>query len=299
MLDRETVRGIVAAGHAVPAGRSVEELTPPLLAALGSPDPVVREPAPEIVDVWIERGLYAPAAMRAMAARMADNLAAGLGERDTDSVFLRAFSLLVLTSIVSRDNTHPFYDAGDMRDILDRVLHYAAAERDLRGYIPGKGWAHAVAHTADILWALASNRHLEAADLGRVLDAIAVLVAPPVAHIYLHNEDERLAHAALGVLHRDLAPPPAVAIWLERLVHPDGRDLGFAALLSQPDVAMRHNTIAFLRGLYFQLAGLAYDPDTLPPGLPGYISDQIRQAPRHANDALPRIAAALRAIGVF
>ncbi len=299
MLDRETVRGIVAAGHAVPAGRSVEELTPPLLAALGSPDPVVREPAPKIVDVWIERGLYAPAAMRAMAARMADNLAAGLGERDTDSVFLRAFSLLVLTSIVSRDNTHPFYDAGDMRDILDRVLHYAAAERDLRGYIPGKGWAHAVAHTADILWALASNRHLEAADLGRVLDAIAVLVAPPVAHIYLHNEDERLAHAALGVLHRDLAPPPAVATWLERLVRPDGRDLGFAALLSQPDVAMRHNTIAFLRGLYFQLAGLAYDPDTLPPGLPGYISDQIRQAPRHANDALPRIAAALRAIGVF
>jgi len=299
VLDRETVRGIVAAGHAVPAGRSVEELTPPLLAALGSPDPVVREPAPKIVDVWIERGLYAPAAMRAMAARMADNLAAGLGERDTDSVFLRAFSLLVLTSIVSRDNTHPFYDAGDMRDILDRVLHYAAAERDLRGYIPGKGWAHAVAHTADILWALASNRHLEAADLGRVLDAIAVLVAPPVAHIYLHNEDERLAHAALGVLHRDLAPPPAVATWLERLVRPDGRDLGFAALLSQPDVAMRHNTIAFLRGLYFQLAGLAYDPDTLPPGLPGYISDQIRQAPRHANDALPRIAAALRAIGVF
>lgn len=132
-----------------------------------------------------------------------------------------------------------------------------------------------------------------------MLDAIAVLVAPPVAHIYLHNEDERLAHAAFGVLHRDLAPPPAVATWLERLVRPDGRDLGFAALLSQPDVAMRHNTIAFLRGLYFQLAGLAYDPDTLPPGLPGYISDQIRQAPRHANDALPRIAAALRAIGVF
>lgn len=298
-MDQEVLRAIIAADYAVPAGLTVEELSAPLLAALGSPDPALREPAPEILDVWIARGLYAPADLRAMAAQMVDNLASGLGEQGTDSVFRRAFSLLVLTSIVNKDNVQPFYDAAEVRAILQRVLAYAGAERDLRGYIPGAGWAHAVAHTGDMLWVLASNRHLDAADLGRVLDAIAALVAPPTDHVYLHNEEERLAHAALGVLYRRLAPPPTLTAWLERLVHPGGRDLGFAALLSQPDTSRRHNTIAFLRALYFQVAGLTYAPAALPPGLPAYIAEQIGQALRLADDVLPQLAAALRAISVF
>lgn len=298
-MDQELLRAIVAADYAVPVGQTAEELSGPLLAALGSPDPVLREPTPDILGVWIERGLYTPAELRAMAARMTDNLANGLGEQETNSVFLRTFSLLVLTSIVNQDNVQPFYDGADLRAILERVLAYAGAERDLRGYIQGGGWAHAAAHTGDVLWVLASNRYLDAADLERILDAIAVLVAPPTGHVYLYNEEERLAHATLGVLHRRLVPALALAAWLERLVHPGGCDLGFAALLSASDAGRRHNTIAFLRALYFQVAGLTYGPDALPSGLPAYIAEQIRQAPRLADDVLPRLAEALRAISVF
>lgn len=240
-MDQEILRTIIAADYAVPAGRTVEEISGPLLAALGSPDPALREPAPEILGIWIERGLYAPAELRAMAARMVDNLGAGLGEQGTDAVFLRTFSLLVLTSIVNQDNVQPFYDEAGMHAILERVLAYASAERDLRGYIPHAGWAHAAAHTGDMLWVLASNRYLDAANLERILDAIAILITPPSGHVYLHNEEERLAHAALGVLHRRLVPSPSCAAWLERLVHPGGHDLGFTALLSPPDAGRRHD----------------------------------------------------------
>lgn len=298
-MNQETLRVIGEADYAIPEGQAISDLTVVLLAALGSPDPALREPVPQIINVWIEHGLYTPTDLRAMAARMVDNLTVGLGERGTDTVFLRTFSLLILTSIVGRDITQPFYDERDVRAILDRVCAYAGAERDLRGYVPGAGWAHAAAHTGDMLWILASHRSLGTDDLTRVLDAVAALVAPPVVHVYLHNEDERLAHAALGVLYRSLVSPPNVDAWLGRLIRPHGRDLGFDALLSQPDASTRHNTIAFLRALYFQVAGLTYVPDALPPGLPGYIADQIHEAPRVAGHMLPRIADALRSIGVF
>ncbi len=298
-MDQDVVRAIVETDYAVPAGQTVEGLTALLLSALGSPDPALREPAPEIIDIWIGRGLYTAARLREMAVRMVDNLAVGLGDYGADTMFLRAFSLLVLTSIVNQDIMHPFYDEPEVRVILDRVLAYVGAERDLRGYVPGAGWAHAAAHSGDMLWVFASHHHLNATDLERVLDAVAALVAPPMAHVYLYNEDERLAHAALGVLCRDLVPPPAVDAWLDRLVRPDGRDLGFDALLSQPAASIRHNVIAFLRALYFQVAGLTYAPEALPPGLPDYIAAQIRQAPSVAGFLLPSITHALRAINVF
>ncbi|MBA2286746.1 MAG: DUF2785 domain-containing protein [Ktedonobacteraceae bacterium] len=39
-----------------------------------------------------------------------------------------------------------------------------------------KGWAHSAAHTADLLMVLANNRDLDAADLERILNAIAAKV---------------------------------------------------------------------------------------------------------------------------
>jgi len=298
-MNRETLRTIVESGYTLPSGQTVEDLTGPLLALLAAPDPALREPAPEIIAIWIERGLYAPAELRGIAERMCDNLTSGLGDQGTDTVFLRAFSLLVLTSILSHDSLHPFYDAPQVRAILERVLAYAGAERDLRSYLPGAGWAHAVAHTGDLLWVLASHRALGAADLERVLDTLATLIAPPVAHVYLHNEDERLAHAALGVLYRALLAPPVVAAWLDRLVRPGGRALGFDALLAEPDASRRRNTRAFLHALYFQVAGLTYAPEALPADLPAYIAAQIRQAPQVVGYLLPSISAALRVISVF
>ena len=42
----------------------------------------------------------------------------------------------------------------------DRIATWYVRERDLRGFVPGKGWAHAVAHGADALGALGRLPHL-------------------------------------------------------------------------------------------------------------------------------------------
>lgn len=299
ILDAEGLRAIVAADYAVPVGRTAHNLTGTLLDLLGSPDPSLREPTPDILGIWIERDLYTAAELQTMRDRMLTGLKAGLGERDTDSVFGRTFSHLVLASILIQDIVHPFASDDETRATLEAVLAYAAAERDLRGYVPGKGWAHAAAHTADMLWVLASHRALGRTDLERVLATIAALVAPPVANVYLHNEEERLAHAALGVLHRDLVPHQALAAWVQGLASPDGRDLGFAALMVQPDTSRRHNTLSFLRALYFQVAGLTYTSASLPSALPAFIARQIQTPPPCAPEFLPLLVEAIQTIAIF
>lgn len=297
MIDLETMREIVESDYAVPAERTLDELTPLLLSALGAPDPEIREPAPEILDVWIERGMYSPTRMRSITNRLLDNLEIGLGEQGTDAVFLRTFSLLVLTSIISRDITSPFLEHGEVVVILDRVLHYSRTERDLRGYIQELGWAHSVAHTGDVLWVLASHPALDEGHLERVLADVAHMVAPPISHVYLHNEEERLAHAVVGVLSRHALTGDTVDAWFDRLGAPNGQCLDFDALSDDLCAVQRHNTLAFLRALYLQINGTT--PWPVPDGLPAYLKRQILDAPDTLGDTLPAITRSIRAISIF
>ena len=67
-----------------------------------------------ILAAWIERGQYGADQLRTMAKQMTANLEAGLGEQDTDSVYLRTYSVLILMEIVAFDNANPFLDQADL-----------------------------------------------------------------------------------------------------------------------------------------------------------------------------------------
>ena len=251
-MDRSFWRVIANDENALPQGEWVGELTPELLGWLGSSDPELRDEfAYRILAAWIERGQYAPDQLRTMAKQMTANLEVGLGEEGTDSVFLRTYSVLILMEIVALDNASPFLDRDDLDGFLETALGYLRRERDLRSFVPGPGWANAVGHTADLLMMLARSPHLGAADLERILDAIAerLLTAPVV---FTNHEDERLAYAALNVLRRDLVDRPRLAAWLDRFAAPPGQDSWRSAYASEAESAARVNVTAFLRALYFQ-----------------------------------------------
>jgi Protein of unknown function (DUF2785) len=251
-VDRSFWRVIANDENALPQGEWVAELTPELLGWLGSSDPELRDEfAYRILAAWIERGQYAPDQLRTMAKQMTANLEVGLGEDGTDTVFLRTYSVLILMEVVALDNASPFLDRDDLDGFLETALGYLRRERDLRGFVPGPGWANAVGHTADLLMMLARSPHLGAADLQRILDAIAerLLTAPVV---FVNHEDERLAYAALNVLRRDLVDRPRLAAWLDRFAAPPGQDSWRSAYASEAESAARVNVTAFLRALYFQ-----------------------------------------------
>ncbi|KRW91135.1 hypothetical protein SD51_10635 [Alicyclobacillus tengchongensis] len=110
-----------------------------------------------------------------------------------------------------------------MHDTIHSVLSYAREERDRRGYISGKGWAHTIAHTADSLdscaqhpWSTDSER---LAVLHRVVD-LATLPNP----IYF-QEDDRLAFTASRILEKGLVTTDALENWLNRFTKLENPEL--------------------------------------------------------------------------
>lgn len=267
-MEKAFWRSIVDANYAVPGEYAVTTLTTELLTKLGSTDPVWRdELAYPILEQWIHRGYYSPADLRELAAEMLANLRVGLGEHGTDSVFLRSFSALILMEIVGCDNEMHVLGSADITAYLDAALAYLAGERDLRGYVQEKGWAHAVAHTADLLMMLAKSRHLAALDLRRLLDGIAAKVRERVPHVYLYAEDERLAYAVVSVLRRDLLDLGFLRAWVGQFaLHDGGKPWTPDDMTTYAGACTYANVRTFLRSLSFQLA-LAEHPPTLAPEL--------------------------------
>ena len=140
-----------ASGLAVPSDRPLDDLTAELTRMLGDTDPETRDgTAYPTLATWVERGVYDDL-LSGLGDGMAAGLGVGLGERDTDSVFRRSFSALVLGECIGRDNQRPLVVGSKVLEWGDRVATWLLRERDLRGFVPGKGWAHAVAHGADAL----------------------------------------------------------------------------------------------------------------------------------------------------
>jgi hypothetical protein len=286
-MDTAYWQAIVDADYAAPANRSVAELTPELLSLLGSTDPYLRDKyAYPILATWVSKGLYNLQETRRVALQLLSNLSVGLGEQGTDTVFLRAFSALMLAEIVHQDNKSPFFNESDVRHILEQALAYYPAEHDLRGYVPGLGWAHAAAHGADLFWVLSASRYLDASDLERILDALASKIAPPVAHVYLFNEDQRITRAVLGVLQRDLLSPDYVKGWLDLLTHHEGRAISIETFLegeppmiaSEVNACLLHNTRQFLSTLY-----LHFTTDENPPATSADLASLVLQTLKPLN----------------
>lgn len=290
-MDKAFWYTIIENEYAVPAGYSVATLTPELLSLLGSIDPQLREkPAYEILTHWVDLGHYTHTDQWKMVTQLLHNLTTGLGTQQDDTVFLRSFSVLILTEIVYYDLTHPAFSASEIQQILEQTLAYFQAENDLRGYIPEKGWAHAIAHTGDLLMVLARYRFVPASDLERIMSAIAEKIVAPVAHVYLYDEDGRLVRPVMSALQRDLLTLPFLTTWLEqltreRVVWNDDKD---GKSISVAETCARHNAMHFLRSLYFQLR------------TPGFADiTYVEQRPPIANELLPLVENALSQIHVW
>lgn len=295
-MDKVFWQHIMEHEYVLPAGFSRTTLTTELLSYLGGSDTELREgPAYLILGQWIDQpATYSHAERWDMATRMLHNLTIGLGEQQTDTIFLRSFSTLILVELVYHDLSQPTFSDSEVRHIFKDVLAYFAAEQDLRGYVPEKGWAHALAHTADCFWVLARHPAIAAAELEQMLEAIAEKLTAPVAHAYLADEDERLVRAVMAALQRDLLPLSFLEGWLECFSHPRGR-IGWDETFEQGrlmevahnprETGARHNSKHFLRSLFFQLRS---------PGFAGM--PQIGQRPAVAEALLPAVEHALAQI---
>lgn len=230
----------------------VRDLTAAMLAYLGHPDGDLRDGLiyPTFVH-WIQRDVYSAEELRALLDTVSadTHLFLRLGEAEGDSVFTRAFAVLLVPLILERHQQQPLFSSLEVAHLQHVLTMYLERERDLRGFVSGKGWAHAVAHTADSLAALAACRELDAKALHSLLELTRNTAGTMLVH-YTHGEDERLAGAALQALSLGVLTESEVKVWLasfrERVQYVGAHPLpeGYWGFLN-----LKH----FLRSLYFSV----------------------------------------------
>ncbi|MGZ4437941.1 MAG: DUF2785 domain-containing protein [Nocardioides sp.] len=241
---------VVAGGHKVPLDRPLADLTTELTSMLGDTDPRRRDGIGyTVLATWVSDGVYDDL-LEGLGDGMTAGLRVGLGERDTDTVFRRSFSALILAEVVTRGNEAGLLPPETLMRWGDRVFGWLVRERDLRGFVPGKGWAHAVAHGADVLGALAASEAMGRLELTVLLDVVADRLLTRTEDRFLHGEDDRLASATMTVLRRNVLGLEVLEPWLARVaeaaVHSyDGTEDPFQ---------VTGNVQGYLRALHLQLA---------------------------------------------
>ena len=261
----------------VPTDRPLGDLTAELTRMLGSTDPVARDKqAYEALATWVDRGVYDDL-LAGLGDGMAAGLAIGLGEDGSDAVFRRSFSALILGECVARDNEAALLPGDKILEWGDRVATWYLRERDLRGFIPGKGWAHAMAHGADALGSLAGSPHFQKNELTVLLDVLADRLALPCEALFTAGEPDRMATATMSILRRDLVPLSVLEPWVARIVETSRR--------REPDperdpFLAGGNAQAFLRALYLQLA-LAPEPPAVRSDLLLVVVEGLRTSNPH------------------
>jgi hypothetical protein len=252
--DKPYWRAIAAANFALPAGADAHLLARELAETAGSTDPELRDELGfEISGRWIRRpGILTDDEVRELMRLHLENLLKGLGQGESDGVFLRSFSALHLAQVAARDVKRPFLTEAERKELVQASCRVLREERDRRGWVEGKGWAHPIAHNADLLAQLASTSTLAPEEQRTLLAALDA----GLAGINAFGENERLAAVLAALVSRTDFVKPDFEHWLA-----EGSKAANAVWQTKPfDVAAFHkaeNVKAMLRAV---LLAIVLDP---------------------------------------
>ena len=264
---------VQAAGFEVPSDRPLDDLTAELTTMLGSTRPEVRDgTAYPALTTWIERGVYDDL-LAGLGDGMVAGLSVGLGESGTDTVFRRSFSALILSECLERTNEQHLLPGAKVLDWGDRIAVWFLTEADTRGFVPGKGWAHAIAHGADTIGALGESPHLAGAEHAVLLDVLAErLLNQPADAPLAAGEPDRVAAAVMRILRRNTLGTDVLEPWVHRI---GAAANPFRGPVDHDPFAPTAAPQAFLRALFVHLS-LAPEPPTVRPDLLLVVIEALR-----------------------
>ncbi|MDO9377837.1 MAG: DUF2785 domain-containing protein [Nocardioidaceae bacterium] len=283
-------QSVVSAGMHVPHDRPLDESTMELVEMLGSPSPRLRDDlAYPLLATWIAAGEY-DHVLTGLGNGIAPGLRTGLGSDGDVSVLRRSFSALLLSEIVTRDNNETLVPPDTVMAWGDLTTSWYVRERDLRGWVPGQGWAHAVAHGADLIGTFARSRHFGRLELTVLLDVTADRLLLPTDYAWRHGEEDRLAYSTMAILQRGELGFGILEPWLARVASGTRPPQTRGSVPGEWPTASAHNTSAYLRSLHIQLAlGVQGRPDQRDD------VDLFRGRPPHRSDLLLSVLDAIRA----
>lgn len=225
------------------------ELALEMMRYIGATDPELRDELIYVIMFYwiIERNVFSKEQLHNLLDISLDeeHLFYRLGEINTDSVFTRSFSVLIVALLINKHRNENYISNGELRNLKEKLIKFTVNERDYRGYVETKGWAHVIAHLADALDELALVSTMEHDDLIDVLDAIKDKVMSN-DYIYHHDEDERLTTTVKSIIYRDIITHDEIKNWITDFAELEKSNFGTQYVLI-------YNIKIFLRSLYFRL----------------------------------------------
>lgn len=245
---RELLESIEENNYRVSQGVDPYQLSFIMMDNIGDTDDELRDRLIySILYTWIDSGVLNSSQVYELfkIALDDDHLLKGLGRVD-DSVFSRTFSVLVIANSITRHRKEKLIPKSDIERAFNRVLKFFNTDKDVRGYVEGKGWAHGAAHGADAMGEFARCEEIGYEGLIKILDAIHQKININY-YGYVHFEDERMITAVKAILEREIIPIEEIEEWVRSFKkiekigkHPE-------------DLVIKVNVSAFLKSLYFRL----------------------------------------------
>jgi hypothetical protein len=229
---------------------------------LGDTNSEIREGYLDILWKRIESGELSNSELIETGNEVVKNLGYGVGEKDTDSVFLRTYSALIIGVIISQDEIRridrgnelePFLTYERFRDWYEACKKYILDEKDYRGHVRGKGWAHSISHGADLLRDFAFHSFTGGEDHLDILEILSAQLTKNREEIYVNNDDNRLARVVVTIMLRGELELTQYESWLNDLLTRFAGEHWLDFSENREKVIVWFNTITFLRALYLVL----------------------------------------------
>jgi hypothetical protein len=249
---KKILKEIKEDNYRIPASLDTNEIVMEMMHEIGNTDAELRdELIYSIMNHWIINNEITTDKLKKLLVISMDDkhLFFKIGEMNTDSVFTRSFSILLIPLILTNNRQHKFLSESEIKNIYMKVADYFIREKDLRGYVKDKGWAHSVAHAADALDDLALCPEIEYKELLYILDIIKSKVCIN-SYVYINEEDERLVTAIISIFNREIIKNEEFCEWIK----------SFSELKRTGRYPEDHNLVInvknLLRSLYFRLIRL-------------------------------------------
>lgn len=132
------------------------------------------------------------------------------------SVLTRSFTLLQLAILVFVHNRDTIFDEALARDVFDRFLAYIRKETVYTGYDETVGWAHAIAHSGDLMNQLVQMKELHREDVLTLMDVVYELFTQE-NYIFVSDEDERIVTMIAQAYQSEKLAITDVEEWVTKL----------------------------------------------------------------------------------
>lgn len=218
---KQKLKKVVENEYKITDNIDYEYLTNKMLDNIGALDPELRDDLIYMILAnWIMDDVYDNQELKQILNICIDDkhLYYKIGKSNDDSVFTRTFSALVLAVLFHKDNEKDYLEKLEFQTTASEVFKYFREEKDLRGYVKEKGWAHAAAHGADILAEIANSKKANKNLLQKLLKAVISKIHIK-NYIYFNGEDERIASAVKNAIKNPDLDNESINKWFRELTN--------------------------------------------------------------------------------